>query len=139
MRKYFVNVFGKQGCAKCDLMKKRLAVLLERPEYRLFELRYYDIRTDPGIVAFCNADCVNPNRIPALLISGVRNGTDAYLQDPRQFEDITDAAFESGTTYQHIGLQTDYDNGGGVVTPAMLQGVLDKALLHYPPDVSAAC
>ena len=61
--KIYANVFGKQGCKKCEMLKMRLAALLEKPEYSGIELRYHDVLTLDGIVDFCKADCLNPNRI----------------------------------------------------------------------------
>ena len=80
--RYVANVFGKEGCAKCALLKRRLAALLERPEYSGIEMRYHDVLTLDGVVDFCKADCLNPNRIPALLMSVVDDGGPATRTSP---------------------------------------------------------
>lgn len=122
--RYVANVFGKEGCSKCALLKRRLAALLERPEYSGIEMRYHDVLTLDGVVDFCKADCLNPNRIPALLMSVVDDGGhERYLSAPP-----CDADFAESATCGHVGTQTDYDNGGGVIPPPVIQGILDKAL-----------
>ena len=70
MSKMVVHVFGKEGCSKCAMLKRRLGQLLEDPDYgNVFEMMYHDVLTLDGIVEFCKAACLNPNRIPAMLVS----------------------------------------------------------------------
>ena len=35
--------------------------------------------------------------------------------------------FKPSVTYQWLGIQTDYDGGGGVITPDTIKSILDKA------------
>lgn len=119
-----VHLFGKEGCTKCAAMKRRLTALLERPEFAAFRIEYHDVMTLPGIVEFCKAGCLNPNRIPAVLVSG-EDGK--YL--PGRIRRRTDeGVFAESVTFPFAGIQTDYDHGGGVVSPAALEDVLRQAL-----------
>ena len=122
--KIYANVFGKQGCKKCEMLKRRLSALLEKPEYAGIEMRYHDVLSLDGIVDFCKADCLNPNRIPALLMSVERDGKERYLPGPLHGREC----YEESAVCGHLGMQTDYNNGGGVIPPAAIQDVLERAL-----------
>lgn len=119
MAEYKAHIFGKHGCMKCALLRRRLETLLQQPEYASVEIVYHDVLTQDGIVAFCKTEVLNPNRIPALLMekegSYMRTGVD-------------ESRYVQSTTPGIIGIQTDYDNGGGVITPAAIRNVLDAAV-----------
>lgn len=119
---YRAHVFGKHGCAKCEALKRRLAKLLEEPKYADVEMVYHDILTEAGIVEFCKADCINPNRIPALVMERIGDG---YIE---AFREDTPDVYADSVMYNWVGIQTDYDKGGGLITPATIQAVLDEAL-----------
>lgn len=121
MSGYIAHVFGKHGCAKCDMLKKRLSALIATDKYSDFTMQYHDILTDEGIVDFCKALCINPNRIPALLIGYPEGGFIERLEEPANM-------YDASCIYSYVGIQTDYDKGGGLITPAMIQAVLDEAL-----------
>lgn len=122
MNKMTAHVFGKEGCAKCAALKRRIGALLEQPEYgECFDMQYHDVLTLDGIVDFCNAACLNPNRIPALLIS--RNGK--YIPSMRHRNPSVED-YNPSVTYQWLGIQTDYDHGG-VITPDTIKSILDEA------------
>ena len=116
-----VLVFGKTGCEKCKVLNKRLDDLLGKPEWADFEKQYCDVETEDGLVAFCRAECVNPNRIPALVVARVHpeNGGHEYLPNP-------EPGTEKGLLYSVLGIQTDY-SGSGVIPPKLIASVLAKA------------
>ena len=114
------HVFGKEGCGKCALLKRRLADILSMPEYSDVSMEYHDVLALPGIVEFCKSGCLNPNRIPALLIS--RDGK--WVDSGMRLD--SEGVFDQSVTYPYAGMQTDYDNGG-VIRPADIRRVIDLA------------
>ena len=66
---YRVLVFGKEGCDKCGLLNQRLDKILADEEFAGFEKVYHDLGTVEGLLAFCRAECINPQRIPAMLVA----------------------------------------------------------------------
>ena len=127
-KKLIVNVFGKAGCAKCTMLNRRLDKLLSEERYVAFEKKYHDVLTEKGLVPFCLAQCLNPSRIPAMLISRVReDGGEEYLANPEP--ELKDELCGYSKLYQYLGLQTDYsEEGKGIITPEMLESILDRAL-----------
>ncbi len=123
-----VNVFGKEGCAKCAMLKQRLEKFLKEPEYAAFKLEYSDVLTDDGLQKFCLAECLNPSRIPAMVIS--KEGADGrqhYVPNPHPGK--TDDVCKKSQIYTYLGLQTDYsEEGKGLLTPNMIKAILDEAL-----------
>ena len=126
--KLIVNVFGKEGCAKCTMLNRRLDKLLSEKRYSGFVKKYHDVMSEAGLVPFCLAQCLNPSRIPAMLISQLReDGIEEYMANPEP--DRKDEVCNYSRLYQYLGLQTDYsDEGKGIITPEMLESVLDRAL-----------
>lgn len=114
-----VHVFGKTGCAKCAVLQKRLDSLLERDEYKgKFVKEYDNVLTPEGLVRFCRVQCVNPNKIPAMVIAD-ENG---------QFME-GDMNPNAPYTYQYLGIQTDYsDKGKGIIPPDLIEEILKRAL-----------
>ena len=121
------HVFGKHGCAKCAVLRRRLDRALQDPRYAGVSVEYHDVLTLDGIVAFCKADTLNPNRIPALLMA--RDGR--YVQSDAQFAPPEDlSVYAPSCTFQHVGVQTDYDGPSrGVITEDMIRRTLDRALV----------
>lgn len=122
------HVFGKEGCSKCAALKRRLERLLTKPEYSMIKMEYHDVMTLDGIVDFCKAECLNPNRIPALLMAS----ESGYVRQPAWAESMFDSstpyfAFDPAATYPYVGVQTNYD-GNGVITEQTIQGILDTAI-----------
>ena len=125
--KYQIRVFGKQGCDKCHTLNQRLDKLLAKEGFDAFEKLYCDVETIEGIVAFAEAECINPSRIPALLVT-------QWNEDAGDFEPVSvkepgsaDAVCKKSRLYQYLGLQTDYsDVGKGVISPKMIQSILDE-------------
>jgi len=125
---YQVFVFGKKGCDKCAVLMDRLSKTIEKPEWKDFSMQYWDVETEEGMVRFSEAECVNPQRIPAMMVMK-RTGTgDDYVPVASRHIGEKDEACGKSRLYQYLGLQTDYsDEGKGVITPRMIKAVLDEA------------
>ena len=128
MKKPFkIKVFGKEGCAKCKMLNQRLDKLLEEQEWSDFEKEYCDVETVDGLVAFASAECINPQRIPAILVTRRHEETGNYV--PVQTRDPKPHCKICGKSklYQYLGLQTDYSNEGkGIISPKMITTVLEE-------------
>lgn len=113
-----VHIFGKTGCAKCAILQKRVDALLEKDEFKgKFVKEYDNVLTEEGLLKFCRVQCVNPNKIPALVVAD-ENG---YLEGEMNAK--------APYTYQYLGIQTDYSgNGKGVLPPELVEEILRKAL-----------
>ncbi len=120
-------VFGKAGCEKCGTLNQRLDKLLAKKEYVDFEKKYCDVETVAGLVSFSEAECVNPSRIPALLICRREDEQGEYVPVSNENPGAHDAICGKSKLYQYVGLQTDY-SGSGVITPKMMRAVLSEAL-----------
>lgn len=117
----YAIVYGKgHGCSKCDALKRRLGALLKQDKYKDIQFVFHDVLTEDGLTQFLKAEELNPNRIPALVMAD-ENG---FLLDPRLEVDEYKASAVPG----YIGIQTDYDTGGGLITPPMIQELLDLAV-----------
>lgn len=125
--KIVAHVFGKAGCDKCTMLKRRVGKLLEKPEYGAIEMRYEDLLSEDGLVQFCLAQCLNPSRVPALVMSRQRaDGSNEWLPNPRPGQD--EEVFGKAKLHQYLGLQTDYgDQGRGIISPAMIETLFVQA------------
>ncbi len=128
--KLVIRVFGKAGCPKCKILQDRLEDVLNRPDWRdRFEKEYVDVETEEGIVAFCKAECLNPQRIPAFLILKRDPQTGRMEPVPNPSPGKPDPVCGSRKLYQYFGLQTDYSEvGKGILTKAMIEAVLAESL-----------
>jgi len=127
-RQFRVRVFGKKGCDKCDVLKQRLEKLLADRDWSEFEKRDVDVETEDGLVAFAEAECINPQRIPALLVERHNPDTGEYEPIPNSSPGAADPAFKQSKLYQYLGLQTDYtETGRGVIPPQMIKKCLAEA------------
>ena len=130
MNKTFkIRVFGKPGCAKCKTLNQRLDKILADEKWAGFEKEYCDVETVDGLVAFASAECINPQRIPAMLITKKQEETGTYhpvlTRDPQQ---TPDNVCGKSKLYQFVGLQTDYTPAGkGIISPKMITAVLREA------------
>ena len=52
MKRFEVAVFGKKGCSKCELLQKRVSKILAEKNFDDFEMVYYDLGTEEGLVRF---------------------------------------------------------------------------------------
>ncbi|WP_372794142.1 hypothetical protein [Pontiella sp.] len=125
---YQIRVFGKEGCDKCRTLNQRLDKLLKKEEYAGFQKLYCDVETIEGLVAFSEAECINPSRIPALLVTEWNEDAADYFPVETAEPGAPDAVCRKSRLYQYVGLQTDYsDVGKGIITPKMIQAVLSEA------------
>lgn len=122
---YRIKVFGKQGCDKCHTLNQRLDKLLAQEQYSAFEKMYCDVESIDGLVAFAEAECINPARIPAMLVTTWDEERKEYLPVSIAQPGAKDAVCKKAKLYQYLGLQTDYSPAGkGLITPKMIQSVL---------------
>ena len=122
---YQIRVFGKEGCDKCHTLNQRLDKLLAKDDYAAFEKLYCDVETIDGLVAFSEAECINPSRIPAMLITRWNEDENDYVPVDARQPGAADAVCKKARLYQYVGLQTDYsDTGKGIISPKMIQAVL---------------
>lgn len=127
-KEYRVDVFGKSGCAKCKVLKQRFDKLLMKDEWQSVGMKYYDVETSEGIINFCDAECINPQRIPAVLVKKFNKATGEYQPVINKNPGKTSAISGNSKLYQYVGLQTDYtDAGKGVISPKMVVSMLIEA------------
>lgn len=125
---YRVEVFGKPGCDKCAVLKQRIDKLLAKEEWGDFDQIYHDLETVDGLVAFSEAECINPQRVPALLVSRRRDDSEQFEPVPNPAPGDNGKAGGTSRLYHYLGLQTDYSGKGhGVITPKMISAVLNEA------------
>ncbi|MBC8453462.1 hypothetical protein H8D64_00225 [PVC group bacterium] len=123
---FAVQVFGKADCDKCAVLNQRLDKLLEKDEWSGFAKVYMDVESIDGLIAFSEAECINPQRIPAMLISCRNEETGEFELMPNPTIGKNDALYKKSKLYQHLGLQTDYSDGG-VISPKMIKTCLAEA------------
>ena len=123
---YQIMVFGKPGCPKCKVLNQRIDKLLDKEEYAEFDKVYRDVETEDGLVDFCTMECVNPQRIPAMVVTrrDEQNGT--YTPVPRRAPKSEEEAANRARLYTYVGLQTDYSNNG-IISPKMIRNTLAEA------------
>ena len=125
--KYQIRVFGNKGCDKCHTLNQRLEKLLAKEGYDAFEKLYCDVETIDGLVAFAEAECINPSRIPAMLVTRWNAEAGDYEPVSVRQPGAADALCVKSKLYQYLGLQTDYsDVGKGIISPKMIQSILDE-------------
>ena len=127
--KFRVLVFGKAGCQKCKVLNQRLDNLLGKDEWKAFEKVYCDVESEEGLISFCKAECINPQRIPGFMITKYDKETGKYAPLPNPGMGTDDKVCKDSKLYTYLGLQTDYtDTGKGVISPKMIKAVLNEAL-----------
>ena len=125
-KKYQIRVFGKEGCDKCHTLNQRLDKLLVKEDYADFGKLYCDVETLDGLVAFAEAECINPSRIPAMLLAEWKEAEGEYVPIGTQTPGAPDDICQKSKLYQYLGLQTDY-SASGVISPKMIKSVLAEA------------
>ncbi|HUU29486.1 MAG TPA: hypothetical protein VM123_16915 [archaeon] len=126
MKRFEVAVFGKQGCSKCEVVKKRLEKILTDKTYEDLELIYYDLGTVEGLVRFCQCEVLNPQRIPGLIILHKNAPNNPGVSRPVTCRRRLSALDEENTE-TFIWLETDYSSDG-LITPKMIRQILELAL-----------
>lgn len=122
---YQVWLFGKQGCPKCKTLSKRVDAILKKKEWQDVEKVYWDVETEDGLVSFSKTECLNPQRIPGLVVA--RRTEDGCFQPiPNRAPEKTDKTCKGAKLFNVMGLQTDYTDKG-VITPRMVESVLTEA------------
>jgi len=102
--------------------------MLLQEQWQDFEKEYCDVETEDGIVSFCEAECVNPQRIPAMLVTRHDEASGEYDAVPNPHAGEKDPVCKNSHLFQFVGLQTDYsEEGRGVITPKMIGKVLAEA------------
>jgi hypothetical protein len=123
---YRVVVFGRLASDKSQLLNRRVDKILSKDEWSDFEKVYMDMETEDGLVAFCRAECINPQRIPALIV--MRKEADGYAPVPNPSMGREDPLCQGSKLHHWLGLQTDYSStGSGMITPKMIASVLQEA------------
>ncbi len=125
---YIIRIFGKEGCGKCRVLNQRVEKLLAANTFPNIEKEYCDLGTSEGLIEFCRAECLNPQRLPALMVlrNDVKNGpTPVPNPEPGREDDICGDSM----LYQYMGLQTDYsEKGKGLITPGMLKHIIAQSI-----------
>jgi len=131
MKRFQVALFGKEGCDKCKVLKKRLDKIFQERPYEEFEFFYCDLGTVEGLVRFCRSEVLNPQRIPSFMVFHKEADQEEVDPDPVRCRRKISAEEEIET---FLALETDY-KATGVVTPKMIMNVLDQALKKITADV----
>lgn len=131
MKRFQVALFGKEGCDKCEVLKKRLNKILQEKPYEEFEFVYCDLGTLEGLVRFCSSEVLNPQRIPSFIVSHNPTGRQEASFSPVMCRKRVSAEEEIET---FLALETDYKTNG-VITPQMIKDVLDQAAKKITADV----
>jgi len=131
MKRFQVAVFGKEGCDKCEAVKKRLNKILQEKPYEEFEFVYCDLGTVEGLVRFCRCEVLNPQRIPSLMV--YHRQADQQRDDPSPVRCKRKLATEEEIE-TFLALETDY-KATGVITPKMIEEVLNQAMKRITADV----
>jgi hypothetical protein len=124
-----ILVFGKAGCDKCKVLNQRIDNLLTKEDWKDFEKVYCDVETEDGLIAFCNSECINPQRIPAFVVRRHNEESGSFDLLPNPTMGKNDKVCGDSKLYTYLGLQTDYtDVGRGIISPKMIAAVLQQAL-----------
>jgi len=126
LRPYQIVIFGKAGCEKCKMLNKRVDKILENSEWQDFKKVYLDIMTEDGLIEFCNAECINPQRIPAFTVKKFDPERERYEFIMNKNPGSHDVVYGSTKLYTYLGIQTDYSSTG-TITPKMIQHILLEA------------
>ncbi len=125
---YQVHVFGKPACDKCHTLNGRLDDLLQETEWADFEKVYHDLETENGLVEFCEAECLNPQRVPGFYVSKANPVTGVQEPLPNPTPGAMTPPVGASALYTWVGIQTDYSaTGRGVISPKMIEAVLRQA------------
>jgi hypothetical protein len=108
------------------MLNRRLDAILANEPYRSRFIKVYHDTESPvsmearedALVFFCRTQCINPNRIPALIVT----------DEQGEFIQRDGKPKNNSQLYQFVGIQTDYADGGGILPPEIIKETLDEAL-----------
>ncbi|MFW6367281.1 MAG: hypothetical protein ACOC0L_01300 [bacterium] len=123
---YRITIFGKPGCDKCKVLNERIDKLLTDDKFADFEKVYLGLDSEDGLVEFCNVESINPQRIPAFVVSRFDAAANRYEPILRTPQSDKKEASNPASLYAVVGLQTDY-SGSGTIPPRMITTVLNEA------------
>lgn len=124
-KRYQIHLFGKTGCSHCQELRDCLEGLRKDPRYADFELVFHDLDTEVGLVDFCEAECLNPLRIPSFYLSKRDERTGEMRPVPNPIPGDVSQPGGDGALYSWIGLQSTSSAG---FSAALLAATLDRAL-----------
>ena len=124
-----IQVFGKPGCDKCTVLNSRIDKVMKKDKWKDFEKVYMDVETEDGIVAFAKAECINPQRIPAFVVSRYNVSTNTYDPIPYHCHEEQDVATRRTRLFSYLGCQTDYSSdNNGIINPKLINKVMEEAI-----------
>lgn len=127
-KQYRVTVFGKEGCSKCKVLQSRIKKLLNEPDFQVFDYAYASLDTEEGLIQFCKAESINPQRVPAFVVERRDDLTEAYIPLKPKSSPRPDDPDVATKLFTVLGLQTDYSNeGGGILHPDQIKQILQEA------------
>jgi len=127
-KSYRILVFGKPDCDKCALLNQRIDNLIAGREWQDFDKEYCDLETEEGLIRFAEAECINPQQIPAMLVTRFNKHSGRYELIPNPRPGEFDSVCRKSKLHQFLGLRTDYsETGRGVISPEMITAVLNES------------
>jgi len=123
---YRIQIFGKPDCPMCELLHANVDRLLADESWADVDQESIDLGTIPGLVEFADAECLNPQRVPALRVLR-RDARGVYQAIPLQRPVLDDPVCGKSRLYGVLGLQADYTHAGGRISPEMIAHVVDEA------------
>jgi hypothetical protein len=100
--------------------------MLATAEWSDFVKEYQNLSTEDGLVAFSQAECINPQRIPAVVVAQHDPVRNRYVPIANPTPGRPDPVCQSTKLYSLLGVQTDYSDGKGVLTPEMLASLMTE-------------
>lgn len=127
-KQYRVTVFGKEGCSKCKVLQSRIKKLLTEPDFQAFDYAYASLDTEEGLIQFCKAESINPQRVPAFIVERRDDLTEAYVPLKPRCAPAPGDPDVATKLFTVLGMQTDYsDEGGGILHPDQIKQILQEA------------
>ncbi len=109
MSEFLVVVYGKDGCPRCDKLKRDVQEVLSESDHgHRFAMNYENLSTIQGMRAYALAETVNGQRIPALQVMKYSAAREAYEKIPQ----VGKIMGKEGTSCKnqpfYLQLETDY-------------------------------
>ena len=129
MLKYKLSVFGKRNHAETDELLHNITEMLASNAISDAYLAFEDVQTVTGVVNFSELSCLNPQRVPAMVISRYNPETDAYEAIGNPTPEGEDVVCKKSRLYQIMGLQTDYSvEARGIISQEMIAHVITESM-----------